>query len=134
MYLCVLCGSENKQQLFPYTALTDCFYNLFLLRGTDCVQMRFILVLKPYSTDAPHSSSCTCCCYQTDKRAKFRNLSIRNDLPAVGKLFIKQNFHFLVFQMLRFQINPIPCTFLLFSHLAFILLDVVKISEYVDKL
>ena len=25
VYLCVLCGSENKQRLFPYTALTDCF-------------------------------------------------------------------------------------------------------------
>ena len=25
LYLCVLCGSENKQRLFPYTALTDCF-------------------------------------------------------------------------------------------------------------
>jgi len=24
-YLCVLCGSENKQPLFPYTALTDWF-------------------------------------------------------------------------------------------------------------
>ena len=24
-YLCVLCGSENKQRLFPYTALTDWF-------------------------------------------------------------------------------------------------------------
>jgi len=24
LYLCVLCGSENKQRLFPYTALTDC--------------------------------------------------------------------------------------------------------------
>jgi len=23
VYLCVLCGSQNKQQLFPYTALTD---------------------------------------------------------------------------------------------------------------
>ena len=23
MYLCVLCGSENKQRLFPYTALID---------------------------------------------------------------------------------------------------------------
>jgi hypothetical protein len=23
LYLCVLCGSENKQRLFPYTALTD---------------------------------------------------------------------------------------------------------------
>ena len=25
--LCVLCGSENKQRLFPYTALTGWFYN-----------------------------------------------------------------------------------------------------------
>jgi len=27
VYLCVLCGSQNKQRLFPYTTLTDCFYN-----------------------------------------------------------------------------------------------------------
>jgi len=26
MYLCVLCGSQNKQQLFPYTTLTDWFF------------------------------------------------------------------------------------------------------------
>jgi len=25
VYLCVLCGSENKQRLFPHTALTDWF-------------------------------------------------------------------------------------------------------------
>ena len=25
VYLCVLCGSESKQRLFPYTALTDWF-------------------------------------------------------------------------------------------------------------
>ena len=25
LYLCVLCGSENKRRLFPYTALTDWF-------------------------------------------------------------------------------------------------------------
>jgi len=25
VYLCALCGSENKQQLFPYTVLTDWF-------------------------------------------------------------------------------------------------------------
>ena len=23
VYLCVLCGSENKRRLFPYTALTE---------------------------------------------------------------------------------------------------------------
>ena len=26
LYLCVLCGSENKEPLFPYTTLTDWFY------------------------------------------------------------------------------------------------------------
>jgi len=38
VYLYVLCGSENKQRLFPYTTLTDWFYNwdgVCLLRGTD---------------------------------------------------------------------------------------------------
>jgi hypothetical protein len=25
VYLCVLCGSQNKQRLFPYTSLTDWF-------------------------------------------------------------------------------------------------------------
>jgi hypothetical protein len=25
VYLCVVCGSENNQRLFPYTSLTDWF-------------------------------------------------------------------------------------------------------------
>jgi hypothetical protein len=36
--VCVLCGSEDKQRLFPYTALTDWFLKrgeVCLLRGTD---------------------------------------------------------------------------------------------------
>ena len=33
VYLCVLCGSENKQRLFPYTALTD----WFCITKTECV-------------------------------------------------------------------------------------------------
>ena len=33
VHLCVLCGSENKQRLFPYTALTDWFF----ITETDCV-------------------------------------------------------------------------------------------------
>ena len=40
VYLCVLCGSENKQRLFPYTTLTDRFYNwdgVCFLRGTGWV-------------------------------------------------------------------------------------------------
>ena len=39
MCICVVCGSENKQRLFPYTALTG-FYNqdgVCLLRGTDWI-------------------------------------------------------------------------------------------------
>jgi hypothetical protein len=32
LYLCVLCGSQKKQRLFPYTTLTDWFLN-----ETDCV-------------------------------------------------------------------------------------------------
>jgi hypothetical protein len=38
VYLCVLSGSENKVRLFPYTALTDGFYNrdgVCLLRDMD---------------------------------------------------------------------------------------------------
>jgi len=38
--ICVLCVSENKQRLFPYTALTDWFYyrdGVYLLRGTDWI-------------------------------------------------------------------------------------------------
>ena len=30
LYLCVLCGSQNKQRLFPYTTLTDCSHNRHL--------------------------------------------------------------------------------------------------------
>ena len=40
MYLCVLCGSEDKQPLFPYTPLTDWFHNRdekCLQRGTDWI-------------------------------------------------------------------------------------------------
>jgi hypothetical protein len=40
LYLCVLCGYQNKQRLFPNTTLTDFFYNrdgVCLLRGTACI-------------------------------------------------------------------------------------------------
>ena len=35
VYLCVLCGSENKQRLFPYTTLTAWF--LYSRRRVYCV-------------------------------------------------------------------------------------------------
>jgi len=40
LYLCVLCGSQNKQRSFPYTTLTDWFFNrdgVCLLRGTSWI-------------------------------------------------------------------------------------------------
>jgi len=41
LYLCVLCGSQNKQPLFPYTTLTDWFFcnrdGECLLRGTGWI-------------------------------------------------------------------------------------------------
>jgi len=50
VFMC-FCRYENKQRLFPYTALTDWFYNqegVCLLRGTDWI---FIY----NSTFCPHS-------------------------------------------------------------------------------
>jgi hypothetical protein len=43
-----LCGSQNKQRLFPYTALSDWFYNrdgLRLLRGTNWIYVWHKLTL-----------------------------------------------------------------------------------------
>ena len=40
LYLCVFCGSQNKQRLLLYSALTDGFYSrdeVCLLRGTKWV-------------------------------------------------------------------------------------------------
>jgi ribosomal protein S26 len=44
--LCVLCESENKQRLFPYTALTDWLFNwgVCLLRGTDWFYVNFVWI------------------------------------------------------------------------------------------
>ena len=39
MYLCVLCGSENKQRLFPYTALIG--WNLQEARSLFMLQREF---------------------------------------------------------------------------------------------
>ena len=37
LYLCVLCGSENKQRLFPYTTLTDWFLGAFTKLGRAAI-------------------------------------------------------------------------------------------------
>jgi len=44
VYLCVLCGSENKQQLFPYTASTDCF--VYLRRSVFTARYEFNYCIK----------------------------------------------------------------------------------------
>ena len=47
VYLCVLCGSENKQRLFPYTALTGWYYNrdgVRLLCGTDWMFIQNVIL------------------------------------------------------------------------------------------
>ena len=46
VYLCVLCGSENKQRLFPYTTLTDWFFI------TEMVSVYYAVRIGcPYKTD-----------------------------------------------------------------------------------
>jgi hypothetical protein len=42
MHLCVLCGSQNKQRLFLYTALLIGFYN----RGRECLLRGTVWVFK----------------------------------------------------------------------------------------
>jgi hypothetical protein len=58
LYLCVLCGSQNKQRLFHCTTLTDCLCNwdgVCLLRGTSCILIcnsgrTIISISEPLST------------------------------------------------------------------------------------
>ena len=57
MYLCVLCGSENKQRLFPYTALTGWFF----FYGRDLTLYSPVVIISTTSstfnnsTLSPHS-------------------------------------------------------------------------------
>ena len=55
MYLCVLCGSQNKQPLFPYTKLTDWFYNRDLTLYSPVVTIRTTTLTLKNSTFCPHS-------------------------------------------------------------------------------
>ena len=54
VYLCILCGSENKHRLFPYTPLTG-LYNrdgVCLLRGTDWVFIYVKVKVTPWQAYA----------------------------------------------------------------------------------
>jgi len=55
VYLCVLCGSENKQRLFPYTALTDFFYNSDLTLWSPVVTICTTSLTFSNSAFCPHS-------------------------------------------------------------------------------
>ena len=46
LHLCVLCGSQNKHQLLPYTALTDWFFII----ETECVYCA-VRIEALYNTD-----------------------------------------------------------------------------------
>jgi len=55
VYLCVLCGSQNKQRLFPYTALTDWFYDRDLTLYSPVVTICTASLTFNISTLCPHS-------------------------------------------------------------------------------
>jgi len=55
LYLCVVCGSENKQRLFPYAALTDWFYNRHLTLYSPVVTICTASLTLNNSTFCPHS-------------------------------------------------------------------------------
>jgi len=50
VYLCVLCGSQNKQRLFHYTALTDWFLGAF-------AKLRKCLIASSYLSVCPHGTA-----------------------------------------------------------------------------
>jgi len=55
VYLCLLCGSKNKQPLFPYTTLTDCFYSRDLTLYVPVVTICTTSLTFNNSTFCPHS-------------------------------------------------------------------------------
>jgi len=55
VYLCVLCGSEDKERLFPYTTLTDWFYNRDLTLYSPVVTICTASLTCNNSTLCPHS-------------------------------------------------------------------------------
>jgi len=55
VHLCVLCGSESKQRLFPYTALSDWFYNRCLPIYSPVVIICTTSLTPNNSTFFPHS-------------------------------------------------------------------------------
>jgi len=56
VYLCVLCWSQNKQPLFPYTTLTDWFYNIDLILYSPVVTICTTSLTFNNSTFCPHSA------------------------------------------------------------------------------
>ena len=62
-YLCVLCGYQNKQRLFPYTTLTG-LYNrdgVCLLRGTDWIFMCFVWIWEQTAIISLHNINWLVC-------------------------------------------------------------------------
>ena len=53
LYLCVLCGSQNKQRLFPYTTLTD----WFLVAFAKLRKAAIIYVMSVCPSVCPHGTT-----------------------------------------------------------------------------
>ena len=84
MYLCVLCGSQNKQPLFPYTTLTDWFFitetQVCLLRGTDWTFTIHITVT--LSLSQPQTLSNPSVCQSQPIRHHLAPLKCRLPIPS----------------------------------------------------
>ena len=53
LYLCVLCGSENKQRLFPYTAITDWVLGAFTKLGKTTISFGMSVRLSVPNNSTP---------------------------------------------------------------------------------
>ena len=59
VYLCVLCGSENKQRLFPRTALTDrCLFIYWLLHKDNCHLEQLMSTNHSFTNQAQNITRC----------------------------------------------------------------------------
>jgi hypothetical protein len=104
-YLCVLCGSQNKQRLIPCTTLTDWFYNcdgvcIKIIAKYLCVIQVFLPVLRFPLSVSFHQCSVLSLIYMLvlpGQTLKPRNLPKSSALSQSGERWIEKEFH-LVFK------------------------------------
>ena len=130
MYLCVLCGSENKQRLFQYTAINWMVFiadrkfvycavptgSLNIIQGpvhvtcggqgdtgTGFSLSTSVFPYQYHSTNAPHS-----CPYQNGKQVKSRNLKKSNAVSDIGEALDRNVATFTLFLLLKVS-NFVKC-------------------------